>query len=138
MELCYMNKTNISWLRDNREIYLTNIEIKHSADQQPQRLVNDSVPPFDGLLRDGLDICFDFLDIGIQRVLTLVHASDALCELIQRVLTLFNIIEAVRIGLASRLDLGQLDRYFLFVHVSPSLVLATMISVMCYPRVCCV
>lgn len=48
MELCYMNKTNIGWLRDNREIYLTNIEIKRSADQQPQRLINDPVPPFDG------------------------------------------------------------------------------------------
>ena len=28
MELCYMNKTNISWLRDNRELYLIEIEIK--------------------------------------------------------------------------------------------------------------
>ena len=28
IELCYMNKTNISWLRDNRELYLIEIEIK--------------------------------------------------------------------------------------------------------------
>ena len=28
MELYYMNKTNISWLRDNRELYLIEIEIK--------------------------------------------------------------------------------------------------------------
>ena len=28
MELCYMNKTNISWLRDNRELYFIEIEIK--------------------------------------------------------------------------------------------------------------
>ena len=28
MELCYMNKTNISWLRDNRELYFREIEIK--------------------------------------------------------------------------------------------------------------
>ena len=59
MELCYMNKTNISWLRDNRELYLTNIEIKCGADQQPQCLVNDPVPPFDGLLLNGGNLTVD-------------------------------------------------------------------------------
>ena len=28
IELCYMNKTNIGWLRDNRELYLIEIKIK--------------------------------------------------------------------------------------------------------------
>ena len=31
MELYYMNKTNIIWLRDNRELYFIEIEIKRGV-----------------------------------------------------------------------------------------------------------
>ena len=83
MELCYMNKTNISWLRNNRELYFIEIEIKRGADQQPQRLVNDSVPPFDGLLLNGRNLTVDAVHLvadlfrfflGDQRmILRIVH-----------------------------------------------------------------